>query len=114
MYGRGCAPSIVAPTGDSLITAAIATIARQKHAYCELIHQTIQGLLREGKVYWFDEGTEPMLIGITQQTVFVGINRRAPDVAEAVRHEAAHAAGFTPEGDAQYMAAYCEKTTSDA
>ena len=106
-YGKRCTSSMVAPEGDSVFTAAIATIARDRHPHCELIHQTLQGLLREGKVYWFDEETEPMLIGITHQTVFVGINRRAPNIAEAVRHEGAHAAGFLPEGDATYMAAYC-------
>ena len=106
-YGKGGTSTMVAPEGDSVFTAAVATIARDRHPHCELIYQTLQGLLREGKIYWFDEATQPMLIGITHQTVFVGINRQAPNVAEAVRHEGAHAAGFLPEGDATYMAGYC-------
>ena len=106
-YGAKCTAKPISSRGDSVILASIATIDRAKHHYCALIQDTIEGLLRAGRVYWFEDATEPLLEGIARRRTFVGINRRAMNIAETVRHEAAHAAGFLPEGDATYMAAYC-------
>src|SRR5690349_3702734 len=36
-YGGGCRSSPVEPEGDTVFAAAVATIARERHAYCELI-----------------------------------------------------------------------------
>ena len=106
-YGRDCVSYPVPASGERQLAAAIATIDRAKHPQCQRLHDSIQRYVREGWVYWFEEATRPMLEGISHHNAYVGINLRAVDVAETVRHEAAHLAGFLPEKDADWMAAYC-------